>query len=83
MTRGLEHLCYEERLGELGSFSLQKRRLCGELIAAFQYIKAAYKKDRERLFTEACYKRTRCKGFKLKDGRFRLGIRKKFFQSGW
>jgi len=79
MIRGMEHLSYEERLREMELFSLQKRRFWGHLIAAFQYLKGAYKKPGEGLFTRAHSDRPRGNGFELKEGRFRLDIRKKFF----
>jgi len=79
MIRGLEYLSYKHRLRELGLFSLEKRRLRGDLIAAFQYLKGAYRKDGEGLFTRVCSDRTRRNGSKLKEGRFSLDISNKFF----
>jgi len=79
MSRGLEYLCYEDRLRELGLFSLEKSRLRDDLLAASQYLMGAYRKDGEGLLTRVCSDRTRGNGRKLKEGRSRLAIRKKFF----
>lgn len=46
MIRGLEHLCCEERLRDLGKFSRENSRLQGNLIEAFQNLKGAYRKMR-------------------------------------
>ena len=59
MIRGLEHLSYEGRLRELGLFSLEKKRLQGDLIVAFQCLKGAYKEEGERLFVRVDGDRTR------------------------
>ena len=49
------------------------------MVAAFQYLKGSYKKEGDRFFSRVCGDRTRGNGFKLKEGRFRLDIRKKSF----
>ena len=64
---------------DLGLFSLEKRRMRGDLTAAFQYLKGAYKQEESKFFGRVDNSRTRGKGFKLKEGRFRLNVRGKFF----
>ena len=77
MIRGLEHLPYKDRLRELSLFSLKKRGLWGDLIAAFQHLKGAYKQEGRQLFERGDKSRTRGNGVKLKEGRLRLDVRGK------
>ena len=54
MITGMKHLSYKDRLRELELFSLEKRRLQGGLIAAFQYLNGSYRKEWDRLFSRVC-----------------------------
>lgn len=60
---------------KLGLLNLEKRWLQGELTAAFQYLKGAG----DRVFSRVCCNKPRDYGFKLKEGRFKLHLRKKLF----
>ena len=51
MVHGMEHLSYEDRLRELGLFSLEKRRLQGDLIVASQYLKGHLQERGDRFFS--------------------------------
>lgn len=79
LIRGLKQLSHEGRLRKLGFFIPEKRMLCVDLIATFQCLKVASKEAREGPFVRNYSDRTRTNGYKLKEGKFRLHIQKKFF----
>ena len=80
MIKGLEHLPCEERLSNLVLFSLEKRRLRGDLINVYKYIKGGGKQmDVARLFSVVYSGTARRNGLKLEHGKFHTNMWNKCF----
>ena len=78
MIKGLEHL-YEERLSNLGLFSLQKRRLRGDLINVYKHLQGNERQmDEAMLFSMVHTSRTRSNGLKLEHRKFHTKLQNFF-----
>ena len=62
----MEYLSCKDRLRELRLFSLENRRVEGDVIVAFQYLKGGCEKERSRLLSRVNCDRTTGNGRKLK-----------------
>lgn len=74
----MEYLSSQERIRERGLFTLEKKRLRGELVNTCKYLTGKNEQEETRLFSVRLWDRTRSNGHKLKSTKFHLNTRKHF-----
>ena len=79
MILGLARLSYEERLKETGLYSLERRRLRGDLIEIFNIIKGIDKISEDELFNRVDSDRTRGHSLRVKERRVKTVVRQGTF----
>ena len=75
----MEGLSYEERLDRLGLYSLEFRRLRGDLIETYKILKGLDRLDVGKMFLMLRESRTRGYSLRIRGRPFRTEMRKNFF----
>lgn len=79
MIHEVRNLSYENRLKRLNLHSLERRRVRGDLIEVFKWMKGINKGDISRVLKVSSQDRTRSNGFKLDKFRFQKEIGRNWF----
>ena len=79
MIKGVEHLPCEDKLSDLNMSSLEKRRLRGDLINVYKYLRCGRQRHKVGLFSVVCGNRARGNSHKLKHRKFCTNVHKNFF----
>ena len=79
MLPGMEGISYEERLEKLGLFSLERRRLRGDMIEVYKIMRGMDRVDSQKLFPRVEESITWGHRFKVRGVRFKGDVRVKYF----
>ena len=79
MLPGLESMQFDQRLRELGLYSLERRRMRGDMIEVYKILRGIDRVDSQCLFPRAPLLSTRGHGFKVRGGKFKGDIGGRFF----
>ena len=75
-------MSYKERLDRLGFFSLERRRLRGDLIEVYKIMRGIDQLDSQYLFPKVGKSKTRGHRFKMRRERYKRVQRGNFFTEG-